>query len=577
MKKVKKKRKKNTKFHLNRSVETSKITNFDFQKALELGRRFFLEGNFQKAEHVFLQIISQDPQNIIALYSLSCIAYQTGKIDEGIKILRKVTELKPEFPDGYNLLGILFNIKGELQGALNCYKKVIDLEPDYFEVYNNLGNVYEKLGQYDIAILNYINAISLKPDFELAHNNLENAFKKVGNLENTIDNLEKIVPIREENFLRYWNLAKALQDYGYIQLSLKQFHNVLLIKQNHVPTHRSISKLKKYNPDDPHINEMEKLYFSKAITNADKVHLGFAIGKAYEDCKEYEKSFEFILTANKLKRLTYEYSIDETIKLTENIIYFFDRVLGNFQIKKKKSDKIPIFILGMPRSGSSLVEQILSSHSNVYAAGEIADFKNILFHLTNTKGIAKSYDIFAQDPEKISNLLEELYSKRMRKYSEDSEYITNKDLYNFQLIGLIALAMPYAKIIHCTRDPMDNCLSIYKNLFSGFHPYAYDLEEIGQYYLQYQKLMEYWHNIIPGVIFDISYEKLIEHQKAETKSLLEHCGLPWEDACLTFYKTKSRVSTASAAQVRQPIYKDSVKLWKRYEKQLEPLRKITFG
>ena len=154
MKKVKKKRKKNTKFQFNRSVETSKIANFDFQKALELGQRFFLEGNFQKAEQVFLQILSHDPQNIIALYSLSCIAYQTGKIDEGIKILRKVTEIKPEFSDGYNLLGILFNVKGELQEALNCYKRVIALEPDYFEVYNNLGNVFEKLGQYDIAILN---------------------------------------------------------------------------------------------------------------------------------------------------------------------------------------------------------------------------------------------------------------------------------------------------------------------------------------------------------------------------------------------------------------------------------------
>ncbi|KPK25056.1 MAG: hypothetical protein AMJ61_13045, partial [Desulfobacterales bacterium SG8_35_2] len=474
MKKVKKKRNKKTKFQFNRSVETSKNTNFDVHKALELGQHFFLEGNFQKAEQIFLQILSQDPQNIIALYSLSCIAYQTGKIDEGIKILRKVTELKSEFPDGYNLLGILFNIKGELQEALNCYKRVIDLEPDYFEVYNNLGNVYEKLGQYEMAILNYINAISLKPDFELAHNNLENAFKKNGNLENTVDNFEKIVPITEENFLRYWNLAKALQDYGYIQLSLKQFHNVLLIKQNHVSTHRSISKLKKYNPDDPQINEMEKLYFSKAINNADKVHLGFAIGKAYEDCKEYEKSFEFILNANKLKRLTYEYSINETVKLTDNIIYFFDRVFKNFQIKKKTSDKTPIFILGMPRSGTSLVEQILSSHSEVYAAGEIADLKNILFHLTNTKDIAKSFDIFGQDPEKVSNLLGILYLKRMRKHSEDSKYITDKDLYNFQLIGLIAFAMPFAKIIHCTRDPMDNCLSIYKNLFSGFHPYAYD-------------------------------------------------------------------------------------------------------
>ena len=249
----------------------------------------------------------------------------------------------------------------------------------------------------------------------------------------------------------------------------------------------------------------------------------------------------------------------------------------NFDVHKALELGQHFFLEGNFQKAEQIFLQILSSHSEVYAAGEIADLKNILFHLTNTKDIAKSFDIFGQDPEKVSNLLGILYLKRMRKHSEDSKYITDKDLYNFQLIGLIAFAMPFAKIIHCTRDPMDNCLSIYKNLFSGFHPYAYDLKEIGQYYLQYQKLMEYWHNIIPGVIFDISYEKLIEHQETETKSLLGHCGLPWEDACLTFYKTKSRVSTASAAQVRQPIYKDSVELWKRYEKQLEPLRKIIFG
>jgi tetratricopeptide (TPR) repeat protein len=574
MKKIKKKIKKR-KFP--QGFKTSKVRNLDLSKVLADGQRLFHEGNLQQAEQTFHHVLSLDPENIIALYSLSCIAYETGKFDEAMKTLRKVTKLKSDFPDGHNLLGILHDLKGDLDAAIKSYKRVIALAPDYFEAYNNLGNVYKKLGQHDVAILNYIKAISLNPDYEVAKNNLENVFKASANLEETIHNYEKKVPINQENFATYWNLAKALQDYGYIQLSLRQFHNVLLIKQNHAQCHRSISKLKKYSIGDPHINNMEKLYFSKTITNEDKMHLGFALGKAYGDCKMHEKSFHYILTANKLKRSTYIYSINETIALTEKIIGVFDTLLETFQVKRETPDKTPVFILGMPRSGTSLVEQILSSHPYVYGAGEIADLKNIFFYLTDTKELKKSFEVFIQEPEKISTLLGEYYLKRMIKYSENLRYITNKEPHNFQLIGLIAFALPNAKIIHCTREPMDNCFSIYKNFFSGIHPYAYDLKELGQYYLQYQKIMEYWHNVFHGKIFNISYEKLVKHQEAETKGLLDYCELPWDDACLSFYKTKSRVTTASAAQVRQPIYKDSVELWKRYEKQLEPLRKTLYG
>ena len=169
------------------------------------------------------------------------------------------------------------------------------------------------------------------------------------------------------------------------------------------------------------------------------------------------------------------------------------------------------------------------------------------------------------------------YLKRLRAHSQSARFITDKMPHNFVFIGAICLALPNAKIIHCLRDPMDNCFSIYKHLFGGQHYYAYDQQELAQYYLIYQDLMRHWYNVFPGRIYDIKYENIISNQEVETRKLLEHCGLAWDDRCLSFYKTKRNVSTLSWTQVRKPIYKDSVLLWKKYEKYLEPLRATLFA
>jgi hypothetical protein len=243
-------------------------------------------------------------------------------------------------------------------------------------------------------------------------------------------------------------------------------------------------------------------------------------------------------------------------------------------------DRTPIFILGMPRSGTSLAEQILASHPDVHGAGELGDLRKVLASVKSTEEESLSGMVPAAlldlDASAFSDLGQK-YIARIRGYSADAKYITDKMPHNFMQIGLIRTILPNARVIHCTRDPMDNCLSIFKKPLANHHAYSNNMSELGQYYGLYRNLMDHWSETLPGFVYDHSYEELIKSEKEQVSRLLEFCGLDWDDACLEFHKTRRKVRTASNAQVRRPIYTDSVQLWKRYEKQLEPLKAAIYG
>ncbi|MCP4023282.1 MAG: sulfotransferase, partial [Desulfobacteraceae bacterium] len=242
-------------------------------------------------------------------------------------------------------------------------------------------------------------------------------------------------------------------------------------------------------------------------------------------------------------------------------------------------DKTPVFIVGMPRSGTTLVEQILASHHLVFGAGELEN-------LTHCVGQFSLLEISKNDPNSISENKKQLnqagrkYLESLRAVGKEAAFITDKMPQNYLQIGFIKTILPNAKVIHCVREPMDTCFSIFKHLFPGVssqqvvHPYAYDMEELGRFYHYYNDLMAHWQRVLPGFVVDIKYENMVSNQEKETRRLLEFCGLEWDDSCLTFFKTRRKVSTASAEQVRQPIYRDSVFRWKLYEKHLVPLQKV---
>ena len=312
-------------------------------------------------------------------------------------------------------------------------------------------------------------------------------------------------------------------------------------------------------------------YAKPAISDEQRMHLAFGLGKAFEDLHQYEKAFSFFAEGNSIKRGSYSYSIDDHGNFFKKLEEAFDSSLFAKYQGRGCDDETPIFILGMPRSGTTLVEQILASHRQVHGAGELGTLGRIVSsYFDKRNGVEFPESIRQVDGADFERPGVE-YIQAIRRHSLDIRFITHKMPRNFIYIGLIKLMLPDAKVIHCRRDPADTCLSIFKTYFTGKHEYSHDLGELGRYYKLYRGLMEHWHSVIPGFIHDVQFEDMVTDQAEQTRTLLEYCGLEWDDACLESHKTDRPVMTASVEQVRRPIYKDSVQLWKRYETKLAPM------
>jgi len=322
---------------------------------------------------------------------------------------------------------------------------------------------------------------------------------------------------------------------------------------------------------------MENLYNNKEkIPEADRIDLGFALGRIFEKTGNYEKSFNFILEANTLKRGAYNYSSQTDQALFERVKTTFS--LEFFKVRQSFGDQntTPIFIVGMPRSGTTLTEQILATHPQVFGAGELEILPNLVDRVCAERSAAWPQECVPKLDQNTLTQMGTEYLETLRKFSSDACYITDKLPYNFLHVGLIKIILPRAKVIHCQRNPMDTCFSIFKTEFAGLHEYAYDMAELGRYYKLYLDLMSHWEKVLPGFMYTLQYEEIVSDQKSQTKKLLDFCALPWDDACLNFHKTARRVTTASLSQVRQPLYQNSVGRWKCYERQLEPLRKAIY-
>lgn len=426
---------------------------------------------------------------------------------------------------------------GDLQRAENIYHKILQIDPNQPVALHHLGVAAHQVGKNDIAVDYISKALSIRPGYAEAH--------------------------------KY--LGLAFQDLGKQDEAVASYRNAITFKPDFAEAHRLMARIVKHVEYSNDIQAMEKIYATPGIDGREKMHLAFGLGKAFEDLQQYEKAFGFFAEGNKLKGSSCNYSIGDQRNFIDMLKEGFDAALFDRHKGAGCIDETPIFILGMIRSGTSLVEQILASHPRVYGAGEVVLLGQAIVSRFSGQNDLDFAKLVRQADSGVFNELGTEYLKNIRQLSKGAEFTTDKMPENYRYIGIIKLAFPNAKIIHCVRDPVDTCLSIFKILFSHGHEYSYNLEILGEYYNQYRQLMAHWHAVLPGFIHDIRYEDMISDQEGQTRALLEYCGLEWDDACLEFYKTDRQVRTASSEQVRKPIYSDSVQLWKRYGKQLNPL------
>ncbi len=414
---------------------------------------------------------------------------------------------------------------------MNC-RKAISINPSYPDAYNNLSLALSELGDHAEAELNCRKAILLRPEFPEALHNLGNMLKFQGKIDEAITAYEHALKI-----------------------------NPILLE-----THRSLADIKKFTIDDHRLIFLTELR-KTLTTDSHKAHLYFTLGKAYEDLGNHNEAFKYFLEGNRLRKSLLNYSIEQDRSIFAGVREAFNALPQSSGDVSGLSHVIQI--VGMPRSGSTLVEQILASHSQVAGGGEL-DFLNQLA----INGINAKKLLAGSMWRKIALS----YSEKLAQHRTSEFWITDKMPLNFRWLGFMLWASPHIKVIHTIRDPMATCWSIFQRYFpANAMGFAYDLEDLGIYYRMYEDLMAFWHEKFPGRIYDLNYERLTENQEEETRNLLEYCGLPWEDRCLEFEKTDRPVRTASAAQVRQKMYKGSSEAWCPYEPHLGPLMKALSG
>ena len=501
------------------------------------GIRHVKAGRLRLAEDVYKNILKKDKNNIDALRLFGLLAFKLKKYDIAEQLFIKVLKLNPSFALAWDNLAKLYRIQNKLSKSIPAFKNLIKLDPNNFEALVSLGTVYIKLSKYKDGIDLYKKALVINPENARVHLSMGHALKTLGNrkeCERAYQNAIKHYPLSGE---AYWSLAN-LKTYQFDSNEIIAMENA--IKNN------------------MHQDELIQIYF--------------ALGKAYETNKNYKKSFKNYQKGNWEQRKKINYNAEEYKKYTDEIIQFFSSNKDLLKINKGYLSKEPIFILGLPRSGSTLIEQILSSHSLIEGTQELPNIMGISREI-------KSMDIDKKYPSNIKLLNDDDFFNYGLKYinetkwtRSDKPYFIDKMPNNYIHIGLIKLILPNAKIIDARRNPMDACFSCFKQYFARGQHFTYDLDDIARYYKDYERLMDFWKSIFPDSIYTIKYEDVINDPDNEVHSLLNYLELDFEDSCLNFYKSKRPVKTASSEQVRQPIYKSGLDYWLNYENDLLTLR-----
>ena len=448
-------------------------------------------------------------------------------------------------------------------------KKGIRIKPDYAMVYNNLGAVYKSKKNYLKAETYFKKSIKLDNKIPEAPNNLGNLYVDLNKHKKAIISFKKSININSNFYIAHYNLGILYKSIGKFEECKKCLKEAIRLHPQFYEAHRAFSQIHIYKVNDNHIDIMQKLYDKSNIDISGKIALTFALGKAFDDTKNFENAFKYYNKGNKLRRNDIEFSLKRENEEFLNIKRTFNKNFFNKYQNIGNDDSTPIFILGMPRSGTTLVEQIISSHPKVYGGDELNFFNDSIKNLFYKKGNFSIECINQKNDERFKKIGQE-YVNKIKEISGKNEKVTDKLPINFKWIGFIKLVLPNSKIIHCTRNPKDICISIYKNYFTNAElNYAYDFEELVNFYNLYKDLMQFWKNNLPGFITEIKYEDLIKNPKKEIPKLIKNCNLAWNKSCIKFYNNKRAIKTASDTQVRKKIYRNSMDSWKNYEKYLK--------
>jgi tetratricopeptide (TPR) repeat protein len=482
--------------------------------------------------------------------------------------------LEPRAADVHNNHGTALRQLERPEQALASFGRALQQLPASAEVVVNIALTLLDLGRAKDALAHYELAISLRPAYALAHDGRGNALANLGREPEALASYDKAISLAPGHAPTYNNKGLALMQMGRLAEGGRLIETAIALDERSGLSFYNLSLSKKFETGDEMLLRMEAFAKERSSLDVDsRIYLHFALGKAYADIERFDLSFAHFSAGNGLKRARSGYREAEALGALAQTRTIYSREWMAGFAGRGESSPVPVFVFGMPRSGTTLVEQILASHSQVHGAGEIRDFEMAVSQLGGEVGQSLARPEMARrlNGAQLDRLGAE-YVRRIRAAAPEAHRAVNKMTENFRFAGLIALALPRARMIHVQRDPLDTCVSCFTTLFAESLPYAYDLSELGRYHLAYQTLMEHWRATLPpGMMLEVRYEDLIADREAQSRRIVDHCGLEWDPRCLEFHRSDRSVRTASFTQVRRPLYATSVGRWRAYQARLAPL------
>lgn len=508
-------------------------------------RSLVADGNLNEAEDVIRPFLKRHRENVEGMRLLAKIAYENKYPNDSEVLLESVLELAPHYHAArYDYVLALIDLHKHAR-AREEIEKLIVTDPANPANRITLASILVALGELDEAVARYRKIIEERPGDAAVSQSLGHALKTLGKQDEAIGAYRRATEIRPSFGEAYWSLAN----------------------------------LKTYRFTDEELDRMREQEAEATIQAEDRYHLCFALGKSLEDRKEYAESFSYYERGNALKKLEVRYRAG----LQENSSRRLREICTTEFFAERKGlgcdSTAPIFVLGLPRAGSTLLEQILASHSEVEGTMELANIPRLVGKLS-----ARERRMDTPYPDLLADLSSEECLQFGEKYLHDTldyrsgkTYFIDKMPNNFRNIGIIQMILPNAKIIDARRDPMDCGFSNFKQLYANGHHFSYNLEDIGRYYRNYLEMMEHWDEVLPGRVLRVQHEDVLNDLEGSVRRILDYCQLPFEQACVEFHKTDRRVHTASSEQVRRPINRDGVDRWKAYEEWLDPLKRSLTG
>jgi tetratricopeptide (TPR) repeat protein len=513
------------------------------------------------------------PDYIEAHYDRGNTLHALKRFGGALASYDKALNLKPGYVEALNNRGNTLRALRRFADALLSYDRALAINPKFAEALNNRGNTLRDLNRFEDALGSYDKALAMHPTFAEALNNRGNTLRDLNRFEEAMASYRKALAIRPDSVEALSNLGMVLKELGKFAEARWAAERIIEVAPQRASAYRLFGEVNQFVPGDRYVAIMEALARDAASLSVyDQVELHFALAKAYEDLGRLEDSFAQLLVGNSLKRRLIAYDEAASLSTVKHIgEVFTPELIGSLRDVGEPSS-IPVFIVGMPRSGTTLVEQVLASHPQVFGAGELKCFSNVVAGRATNNGVQRFRDLVSSMSGEQFRQLGESYVAEIKRLAPSAIRIVDKMPTNYAYVGLIHLALPKAFIIHTVRDPVDTCMSCFSNLFAEANDYSYDLAELGRYYRHYQDLMAHWHRVLPpGRILDVSYEDVVSDLESAARRIVGHCDLDWDVRCLSFNQTKRPVRTVSAAQVRKPIYKSSVGRGRAYEAFLAPL------